>query len=115
MKDTWKPRQNNDNIVWYRMNSNSPGAERLAEGFGELNPITHSWILTSVSVGSIPHFYSFPSGTVRISVDTAPKCCTEPIRYMMFRYRDWRRAASLRYRIEIAPNRSFGQQKPYHT
>ena len=52
--------------------------------FGELDPSPRSHLPTSA--------------TVRISVHTALKCCTEPIRYMTLHFRDRRGEASLRYR-----------------
>ena len=53
---------------------------------------------TSASVGSSPRSYLFIFATVLIDVHTAPKCLTEPIRYVMNHFRDRRGAASLRYR-----------------
>ena len=51
------------------------------------------------SVDSSPRSYLSTSATVRISVHTALKSGTEPIRYMTLHFRDRRgEAASLRYR-----------------
>ena len=55
-------------------------------------------VFTSATVGSNPRSYLFIFATVLIDVDTAPKCLTEPIRYVMNHFRDRRGAASLRYR-----------------
>ena len=45
---------------------------------------------------SSPRSYSFTSVTVRIPVHIAPKCGTEPIRYVTVHFRDRHGAASLR-------------------
>ena len=42
--------------------------------------------------------YPRTSVTVWIPVHTAPKCGTEPIRYVTLHFRDWHGAASLRYK-----------------
>ena len=80
-------------------------------GFGELNPRPHSSIFTSVSVDSSPHSHLFTS-MVQIRVQTAPKCCTEPLRYVTLHFRDRRGAASLRYRNR-AQITVLCEQKPY--
>ena len=67
-------------------------------GFGALNSSPHSWIFTSVSVGSSPRCYLLTSATGRIGVHTAPKCDTKPFRYVTLHFRDRRSAASLRHR-----------------
>ena len=56
--------------------------------FGEITE-SQSW----VSV-----FFLSTSVTVLIPVHTAPKCGTEPIRYVTLRFRDWHGAAWLRYK-----------------
>ena len=48
---------------------------------------TGPWIFTPLSLGSIPHSYLFTSATVRVPVHTAPKCGTEPIRYVTLHFR----------------------------
>ena len=79
--------------------------------FGELNPSPHSSIFTSVSVDSSPRSYLFTS-MVRIRVQTAPKCCTEPLRYMTLHFRDPRGAASPRYRKRAKITVLMCEQKP---
>ena len=81
-------------------------------GFGELNPRSHSSIFTSVSVDSSPHSHLFTS-MVQIQVQTAPKCCTEPLRYMTLHFRDRRGAALLRYRNRAKITVLMCEQKPY--
>ena len=81
-------------------------------GFGELNPRPHSSMFTSVSVDSSPHSRLFTS-MVQIQVQTAPKCCTEPLRYMTLHFRDRRGAASLRYRNRAKITVVMCEQKPY--
>ena len=46
-------------------------------------------LFTSVSLGSSPHSYLFTSAKVRVPVHTAPKCGTEPIRYVTFHFGKW--------------------------
>ena len=60
-------------------------------------PSPHSWILSSVSVGSSPRSYLFTSATGRKGVNTAPKYGTKPIRYVTLHVLDWRVAASRRH------------------
>ena len=93
--------------IRYSVNSNCPGLEQvvhthhlcwLAERFGALNSNPHSWIFTSVSVGSSPRSYLLTSATVRVPVDITSKYGTEPIRYEALHFRDRRGAASLCYR-----------------
>lgn len=67
-------------------------------GFGALNSSLHSWIFTSVLVGSNPRSYLSTSATVWIPVHTAPKSDTEPIRYVTLHFRDRCGAASLRHK-----------------
>ena len=55
-------------------------------------------VFSSATVGSNPRSFLFIFATVLIDVDTAPKCLTEPIRYVMNHFRDRHGAASLRYR-----------------
>ena len=65
-------------------------------------------IFTSVSVGSSPLSFLFPSATVRIPVYTAPRCSAElpppglpeaePIRCVTIHFRDWHGEALLCYR-----------------
>jgi len=81
-------------------------------GFGELNPSPHSSIFTSVSVDSSPRSYLFTS-MVQIHVQTAPKCCTEPLRYVTLHLRDRRGAASPRYRNPAKITVLMGEKKPY--
>ena len=61
--------------------------------FGELIPSPHSWIFTSVSVDFIPRSYLLTSAMVRIAVNFAPNCGTEPIRYVTLHLGDRRVAA----------------------
>ena len=81
-------------------------------GFGELNPRPHSSIFTSVSVDSSPRSHLFTS-MVQIQVQTAPKCCTEPLRYVTLHFRDRRGAASPRYRNRAEIIVLMFEQKPY--
>ena len=81
-------------------------------GFGELNPSPHSSIFTSVSVDSSPRSHLFTS-MVQIQVQTAPKCCTEPLRYVTLHFRDRRGAASPRYRNRAKITVLMFEQKPY--
>ena len=69
-----------------------------SEGVMHLIPV-----FTSATVGSNPRSYLFIFAKVLIDVDTAPKCLTEPIRYVMNHFRDRCGSASLRYsnRTEI--------------
>ena len=80
--------------------------------FGELNPSPHSSIFTSVSVDSSPRSYLLTS-MVQIQVQTAPKCWTEPLRYMTLHFRDRRGTASLRYRKGVKITVLMCKQRPY--
>ena len=82
-------------------------------GFGALNSSPHSWIFTSVSVGSSPRCYLFTSVTDRIGVHTAPKCDKKPFRYVTLHFRDRRGAASLRHRSLTATTVLVCEQEPY--
>ena len=70
-------------------------------------------VFTSATVGSNPRSYLFIFATVLIDVDTAPKCLTEPIRYVMNHFRDRCGSASLRYsnRTEITVVRERQQRR----
>ena len=46
----------------------------------------------------------FTFATVRIGVYTAPKCGTEPIRYVTLHFRDWLGPASIRHRSKSRRN-----------
>ena len=97
-----------------------PGASQIAHtdqtscrrgwpwGFGVLNSSPHSWIFTSVSVGTSPCFYLFTSATDRTGVHTAPKYSTKPVRYVTLHRRGARQLRSI---TAIAPpqciNRSW--------
>ena len=81
-------------------------------GFGKLNPSPHSSIFTSVSVDSSPRSDLFTS-MVQIQVQTAPNCCTEPLRYVTLLFRDRRGAASLRYKKRAKITVVMCEQKPY--
>ena len=83
------------------MHASNVVPERLTDR--ELNLSSHSSIFTSVSVDSSPRSYLFIFATVRIPVQTEPKCGTKPMRYVTFDFRDERGAASLRCRslVEI--------------
>ena len=50
---------------------------------------------------------------VQIQVQTAPKCCTEPLRYVTLHFRDRRGAASPRYRNRAEIIVLMFEQKPY--
>ena len=80
--------------------------ERLTDR--ELNLSSHSSIFTSVSVDSSPRSCLFIFATVRIPVQTAPKCGTKPMRYVTLDFRDERGATSLRCRslVEIKRERT---------
>ena len=86
---------------------------KLARGFGSLNSSPHSWIFTSVSVGSSPRCYLFTSATGRIGVHTAPKCDTKPIRYMTLHFPDRLGTTSLRHRSLTVNTVLVCEQKPY--
>ena len=53
------------------------------------------------------------SATVRIPVHTAPKCSTEPVRYVTLPFRDRRGAASQRFRNRADIAVLICKQKPY--
>ena len=52
------------------------------KGFGALSSSPHSWMFTSVSVGSNPRPYLFATATVRMGVYTAPKYITKAIQHL---------------------------------
>jgi len=93
----------------YCMISNEPGPAQVDHthrtpcwrgwpwGFDALNSSSHSWIFTSVSLGSSPRSYFFTSATGRIGVHSAPKYGTKPIRNMTLHFQDRRKAASHRH------------------
>ena len=87
------------------------------EGLVQLKPSRHFGIFTSVLVDSSPRSYLFTSATVRISVYTAPKCGTEPIRYVTLHFRDQCGAllcgASLRCRNRAEITVLICEQKHY--
>ena len=77
--------------ILYSMNSNGKWLHSLAaqtscwsawpRGFGALiDSSPHSWIFTSVPVGSSRHSYLFTAATGRIGVHFAPKYGKKPIR-----------------------------------
>ena len=70
------------------------------EGLVPFIPALTSELFTSVSVGSSPRYYLFTSATGRISVHTAPKYGTKPIRYVTLHFLD-------RTVTEIAPPQPF--------
>ena len=70
--------------------------ERLTDR--ELNLSSHSSKFTSVSVDSSPRSCLFIFATVRIPVQTAPKCGTKPMRYVTPDFN----AAQLRYDAEVS-------------
>ena len=74
---------------------------RLADRVYKLKPSPHSWIFTSVSVGSRLRFYLVTSATGRIGVQTTHK--NYPICDAPLKIRDRRGAASLRPRNHAAP------------
>ena len=82
-------------------------------GFGALNSSLHSWIFTSVLVGSNPRSYLSTSATVWIPVYTAPKSDTEPIRYVTLHFRDRCGAASLRHKNWPATTVLVCEKTPY--
>ena len=83
---------NNERSVWPR-------------GFGELLPSPRPW--TSVSVQSSPlSTYSLPLQS-KWTVYTAPKCDTEPIRYVTRHFRDLSWRAQIRSVTKIAPKSPF--------
>ena len=84
-----------------------------SRGFGGLNPSPQYWIFTSVSVDFIPRFCLFTSAMVRIDVNFAPNCGTEPIRYVTLHLGDRRVAASLRYRYRTKITVLMCEQNPY--
>ena len=65
---------------------------------GALNLSPHSWIFTSVSVGSSRRSYLFTSAAFGITVHSPLKCGTEPVRYRTLHFRDRCVVASLRRR-----------------
>ena len=81
-------------------------------GFGALNSSLHSWIFTSVLVGSNPRSHLSTSATVWIPVYTAPKSDTEPIRYVTLHFRDRCGAASLRHKNWPATTFSCVKRRP---
>ena len=82
-------------------------------GSGEPDPSPHSWIFTSVSVDSNPRSYLFTSDTVWVTVFTALKCGTEPIRQVKLHSRDRRGAAPLRCRNCTEIIVPMCEQNPY--
>ena len=82
-------------------------------GFGALNSSLHSWIFTSVLVGSNPRYYLSTSPTVWIPVHTTPKSGTERIRYVTLHFRDGCGAASLRHKNRAATTVLVCEKTPY--
>ena len=82
-------------------------------GFDELNSFPHFWTFTSVSVAPSSRSYLFTSATDRIPVHIAPKCGTEPIRYVMLHFQDRRGAALLRYKNRTEITVHMCDKKPY--
>ena len=78
-----------------------------------LNSSLHSWIFTSVLVGSNPRSYLSTSATVWIPVYTAPKSDTEPIRYVTLHFRDQCGAASIRHKNWPATTVLVCEKTPY--
>ena len=62
---------------------------------------------------SSPRSYLFTSGTVRIRVDTSPKCGTELVQVVTLHFRDRCGTASLRYRNCAEITVRICEQKPY--
>ena len=56
--------------------------------------------------------YPFPSLSEYL-FHTAPKCGTEPIRYVTLHFRDWHGAASLRYKNGDKITVITSEQNPY--
>ena len=84
-------------------------------GFGPLNSSIHPWIFTSVPVGFRPRSCLFTSATGQISVHTAPKYATKPIRFVTLHFNFEIGTAQLCSVTEIAPlNLQFlCEQRPY--
>ena len=97
----WTATAQNWNKVFTRI-EHSTMQSGWRRGSGALDPSSHLWISTSVSVGTSPSSYSFTSATVRIPVHTKTKQ-QKPIRYVTIHFQDWLGAASLceRNRAEI--------------
>jgi len=62
-------------IIVKSMNSKHRAGAVGRRGCGSLNPNPHSWIFTSVSVGSFPLPYLFTSATVRIPAQLIRMLC----------------------------------------
>ena len=73
----------------------------------------HSWIFTSVPVGSSHHSYLFTAARGRIGVHFAPKYGKKPIRYVTLHFRDRRGTASLRHGNCDVTTVHVCKQKPY--
>ena len=109
---TWK-------AVLYSMNGNSPQLEKVVYAprtscrndwprrSGKLNPNSHIWIFSSVSVGSSRHSYSFTSATVRILVHTPTKSGSTPSGM-------WRSLSRSARRCFALLQKSHQEQKRYH-
>ena len=101
------------NVVW---TTSGPGRHKSfthmehlgrgwPRGFGALISSPHSWIFTSVSVGSRSRSYLFTSVTGQIGVHTVPKYGAKPIRFVMLLFRVG--AAQLHFVRETASQLSF--------
>ena len=104
--------------IWYRHRTGTSLSRTSCPsgwpgGFGERNPNPHSWIFTFISLDPSPRSYLFTSATVPIPVHIAPKCGTEPIRYVTLHFRDQRGEASLRYRSRAEITVLRCQQEPH--
>ena len=107
--------------LWPGMNRNGPELERVfhihrashgsgwPRGFYQLNSSPHSWIFTSVSLGSNPRSYSFTSSMVRTAmIIVAQKLVQSLWRSPFIHFQARRRAASLRF----FPTVFLCEQKP---
>ena len=112
--------------IWYSMNSNGReleqiridtsniAPERLAERvcLTRIPALTPDYLLTSQWIPVLAPIYALPF-PVRIPVYTAPKCGTEPIRYVTLHLRNRRWSALLRYRNCAEIIVLVCEQKPY--
>ena len=82
-------------------------------GYGTLNSSSHSYIFTSVSVGSRPRSNLSTSAMGRVGVYNVPNNSTKSVRYVTLHFRDRRCAVSLRHRNHAATTVLVCKQKPY--
>ena len=112
-----RKRLNNEiSAIWYGMNSNGRGLEQVTgshilkivpERLAEMVWfIKYRFLLLNIyfPFSGFQARTLFTFATVRTGVYTAPKCGTEPIRYVTFHFRDWRGAASIRHRSKSRRN-----------